>query len=322
MPRPLRIAYPGALYHVMNRGNARQPIFRAPDNYKAFLSLLQESAEKWNIVIHAFSLMPNHYHLLIETPLGNLSRAMRHINGVYTQRYNRRWKRDGHLLRGRYKAILVEDDAYLVELMRYIHLNPVMGGIVKTPEDHLWTSHKSYLGENVHSWLTIDRLLGYFGRRRSLARRKLHQFVMEGVPERLRSCLDGSKWPGTLSSAHFEEWVQWNFVKDLDDGDVEYVAADTHGSISEKKVKDIVCRVLDVKWAELSAPTGRDVRHRRMLAIRCMRRHLHWTYGDISKNFGGIHASSISRCVNAHQKIEGPLWEQLEEEVQNAKRKT
>ena len=169
MPRPLRIEYPGAFYHVMNRGNARQQIFRSARDYRIFLDLLKESVEKWEIRIHGFSLMPNHYHLLMETPLGNLSRSMRHINGVYTQCYNRHWKQDGHLLRGRYKAILVEEDAYLIDLLRYIHLNPVKVGLADKPEKHSWTSHRIYLGGDGPPWLTTDRLLGYFGRRRNLA---------------------------------------------------------------------------------------------------------------------------------------------------------
>lgn len=118
MARPLRIEYSGAAYHVMNRGNAAAAIFHATDDYQLFVDLLQETVEKWSIAIHAFSLMPNHYHMLIETPLGNLQKAMKHINGLYTQRYNRRHKKDGHLFRGRYKAILVEEDAYLVELLQ------------------------------------------------------------------------------------------------------------------------------------------------------------------------------------------------------------
>jgi len=116
MARPLRVQYEGAFYHVMNRGNVRQPIFRSSEHYKVFINLLVESIVLWEIKIHSFSLLPNHYHLLIETPRANLSRAMRHINGVYTQRFNRHSHRDGHLFRGRYKAILVEEDAYLVEL--------------------------------------------------------------------------------------------------------------------------------------------------------------------------------------------------------------
>ncbi|MBF0106481.1 MAG: transposase [Deltaproteobacteria bacterium] len=108
----------------MNRGRNRQAIFKSDHDYGYFLGLLKDSVRQWQIMIHAFSLMPNHYHLLVETPLANISRAMRHINGLYTQYYNRQNKKNGSLFKGRYKAILVDEDAYLVELLRYIHLNP------------------------------------------------------------------------------------------------------------------------------------------------------------------------------------------------------
>ena len=169
MARPLRIQYGGAFYHVMNRGNGRERIFHHQKHYEMFFRVLEESADLWEIQIHAFSLLPSHYHMLIETPLANLSRAMRHINGVYTQRLNRQRGVDGHLFRGRYKAILVEEDAYLVELVRYIHLNPVKAGLVKKPEQHGWTSHRYYLGEKRLEWLRTERVLRYFGRRGNLA---------------------------------------------------------------------------------------------------------------------------------------------------------
>jgi len=121
MPRPQRIEYENAFYHVMNRGRGKQIVFHSDEYYLSFLTLLAETRQRFGCVIHAYCLMANHYHLLIETPRANLSRIMRHINGVYTQRYNRLKKTDGPLFRGRYKSILVEQDAYLLQLTRYIH---------------------------------------------------------------------------------------------------------------------------------------------------------------------------------------------------------
>ena len=131
MARPLRIEYPGAWYHVMNRGVDRQPIFLHDAHRESFLSLLSDISRSYQVEIHAYCLMNNHYHLLVRTPLGNISRAMRHLNGVYTQRFNSMEKRDGSLFRGRFKAILVEADEYLLRLSRYIHLNPVAAKLVK-----------------------------------------------------------------------------------------------------------------------------------------------------------------------------------------------
>ncbi len=131
MSRPIRIAYPGAWYHVMNRGRRAENIYLDKLDYKAFAELLQEISEAWHIWIAAYCLMPNHYHMLVQTPDGNISRAMRHINGVYTQRFNRRHRLDGQLFRGRYKSILVNGDSYLLQLVRYIHRNPLKAGMVR-----------------------------------------------------------------------------------------------------------------------------------------------------------------------------------------------
>lgn len=323
MPRPLRITYEGAVYHVMNRGTSRQLVFNSDEDYRHFLVLISETVKMWGIIVHAFSLMPNHYHLLIETPRANISRAMRHIDGVYTQRYNRARKRDGQLFRGRYKAILVEEDAYLVELLRYIHLNPVEAGIVSKPEDHMWTSHKYYIGDNPFTWLSTDRLLGYFGKRKNLSRMKLHDFVLDGVPEDLRRQLDGARWPSVFSSEHFKEWVKWNFVKDeeLKNGNLQYVEVGPKG-LKEEQLREIVCRVLDVKWNRLCAACGRDDKKKRRLAVRCFSENLEWSYGRLSKTFGGMHFSNISRCVRGKWINDEPLWERLVLEIQNEKRKT
>jgi len=123
MSRPLRIEYSGAWYHVMNRGRRREKIYYDKKDYEQFLKVLEETSSLFSVEIHAYTLMPNHYHLLIRTPKGNLSRGMRHINGVYTQRFNNKYKIDGSLFRGRYKSILVEEESYLLELVRYIHRN-------------------------------------------------------------------------------------------------------------------------------------------------------------------------------------------------------
>src|SRR5512139_4048541 len=125
MTRPLRIEFPGALYHVTARGNERKPIYRDAEDRQRFLQRLAGVVETYKLAVHTYVLMRNHYHLLVQTRMANLARAMRQLNGVYTQDFNRRHHRAGHLFQGRYKALLVDKDAYLLELSRYIHLNPV-----------------------------------------------------------------------------------------------------------------------------------------------------------------------------------------------------
>lgn len=178
MARPLRITFPGAFYHITSRGNACKAVFKSRADRLKFLSYLESATERYNAVIHCYCLMDNHYHLLVETPSGNLPQIMRHINGAYTTYFNIKRKRSGHLFQGRYKAILVEKDAYAKELSRYIHLNPVRAGVAEKPGDDEWTSYQAYI-EIVPSpeWLTQDLILGYFSRRKATARKRYATFV-------------------------------------------------------------------------------------------------------------------------------------------------
>jgi putative transposase len=142
MSRPLRIKYPDAWYHVINRGRRGDNIFQTKEDYLAFIDLLKELNEVFHVRVSAYCLMANHYHLLLQTPDANLSRAMRHLNGVYTQRYNKNYGYDWQLFRGRYKSILIETDSYALELVRYIHRNPLKAGIAETLQKYEWSSHR------------------------------------------------------------------------------------------------------------------------------------------------------------------------------------
>ena len=182
MARPLRIEYPGALYHVTSRGDRQEAIFDDDRDRTAFLNVLGEVVSRFRWQCHAYCLMGNHYHLMIETPEGNLTKGMRHLNGVFTQWSNRRHQRSGHLFQGRYKAILVDRDAYFLELARYIVLNPVRAAMAKQPQQWAWSSYGAMIGKSTApAWLTTDVLLGEFGKSRLRARRKYQQFVEEGM---------------------------------------------------------------------------------------------------------------------------------------------
>lgn len=182
MSRPIRIEFPNALYHVTSRGDRREDIFEGDDDRLMFLSILEQVITQFNWICHAWCLMDNHYHLLIQTPDGNLSKGMRQLNGVYTQASNRRHRRTGHLFQGRFKAILADSDAYLLELTRYIVLNPVRAGVVKKPGDWSWSSYRASVGlVSVAPWLEVDGLLAQFAKRRSLAQERYAQFVAEGI---------------------------------------------------------------------------------------------------------------------------------------------
>ena len=166
MSRPLRIEYPEAFYHITVRGNERKDIYRDDRDREQFLSYLESAVVRYGAAIHVYCLMGNHYHLLMSTPAGNLAQILRHINGAYTNYYNSRHRRSGHLFQGRYRAILVEADEYAGQLSRYIHLNPVRAGIVSDPRDYSWSSYSAYTGEKRSpAWLTTKWLLKYFGGR-------------------------------------------------------------------------------------------------------------------------------------------------------------
>ena len=181
MARPLRIEFPGALYHVTARGNAQQDIYLTDDDRQEFLSLLQRACDRYHWLCHAYCLMTNHYHLLIETQTPTLSKGMKYLNGTYTQAFNRRHKRVGHVFQGRYKGILVEKDSYLLELSRYIVLNPVRAHMVRSAKDWPWSSYRATAGfAKAHPLLTTDTILGNFGRLRKNAQGKYKVFVQEG----------------------------------------------------------------------------------------------------------------------------------------------
>jgi REP element-mobilizing transposase RayT len=184
MARPLRIEFPGAVYHLTSRGNARQRIFLNNDDRKIFLETLFQVVTRYGWLCHAYCLMDNHYHLLVETPKPTLCSGMRQLNGVYTQAYNRRHKKVGHLLQGRYKAILVEKEAHLLELCRYVVLNPLRVKARDRVDQWKWSSYRATGGiARAEKFLTIGWILSQFGSRKSEAQRRYREFVREGLGE-------------------------------------------------------------------------------------------------------------------------------------------
>ncbi len=183
MARKQRIHYIGAVYHAMVRGNDGQDIFSSDADRYRFYLLLQEGVEKFGHRIHAFCLMRNHVHLAVQVGKKPLSGIMHNLCFRYTQWVNFRQKRAGHLFQGRYKAIVVDVESYLAELVRYIHLNPARAGIVRAPEDYLWSGHRAYLGYEILPWLTTDWILSQFSQRLNTARAGYREFVDEGKGE-------------------------------------------------------------------------------------------------------------------------------------------
>ena len=199
MARPLRIEYEGAWYHVMNRGAGRRSIF--PDRWlrRSFLGLVGDVHEMWGVEVHAYCLMGNHYHLLVRTPRANLGRAMRHLDGVFAQRYNRRLGTDGPLFRGRYKALVIEQEAYLLQVSRYVHRNPVEGGLCERVGDYPWSSYPAYVSQApVPPWLYRDETLARFS---SIG--TYEAYMQEQHDHDLGATLESTGEPPVLGSATF-----------------------------------------------------------------------------------------------------------------------
>ncbi len=213
MARSLRIEFPGAYYHITSRGNERKNIYRTNKDREKFLSYLKSAHLKYGAIIHAFCLMNNHYHIFMETPRGNLSQIMLHLNGAYTNYFNIRHKRRGHLFQGRYKAILVEADSYAAELSRYIHLNPVRASLVDRPDKYNWSSYRHYIGKKKRlEWMTIDFILGYFDSRNTYAQRKYQEFVTSQINIQSESPLEKTVASTILGSDNFIEMIKDQYI--------------------------------------------------------------------------------------------------------------
>ena len=219
MARPLRIEFPGALYHITVRGNNKKNIYIDDSDRWNWMSVFAEVAERYNWACYSYCLMNNHYHLLVQTAEGNLSQGMRQLNGVYTQRFNRSHGRVGHLFQGRYKAILVQRDAYFLELCRYIVLNPVRAGIVPSAEEWPWSSYQYIIRQQQSpAWFHCNKLLLKFASDRGEAVSEYVDFVSRGVG--LPSVWDRLRNQIYLGDRNFIEAMQHQMPEKSDVGEV------------------------------------------------------------------------------------------------------
>ena len=219
MARPLRIEYPGAVYHITSRGNEKKAVFKGPSDREAFLKILAHVNKRYHWICHAYCLMDNHYHLVIETPDGNLSIGMRQLNGVYTQTFNRRHERAGHLFQGRFKAILIQKESHLLEVCRYVVLNPVRARRVERPGEWEWSSYLATSGRgNLHPCLTPGWILGQFSKTREEAEKEYRQFVSRGIKE--ESIWTNVKGQAILGEDEFVDGLIDHFKKHKDMPDI------------------------------------------------------------------------------------------------------
>ena len=231
MARKPRIEITGGLYHLITRGNNRQTIFNSHDDYLKMLSLIRTQKSKLPFYLYAYCLMPNHLHLLVERRGDPLSRVMHRVLTGYSQYYNRRYQKSGHLLQGRYKAILCQSDQYLGELVRYIHLNPVRAGLVRRPEQYQYSSHRTYLGVDEEQLADAEAVLRYFGARKTRAIERYKEFVKAG-----------------MSGGHREEFYKAEEGRVL--GSEEFVAA------TKRRIGDVPRGARPQMWKRMEAGQG------------------------------------------------------------------
>ena len=277
MTRPLRLEFPGALYHVTARGNAQAPIFLDDEDREGFLGVLGECIARFGWLCHAYCLMDNHYHLIIETPDANLSAGMRQLNGVYTQRFNRRHARSGHVFQGRFKAILVERDSNLLALCRYVVLNPVRAKMVKNVSKYAWSSYLATVGAAPNpQWLESDWVLSQFGKSRAVTRRKYAEFVAEGAVSPWREL----KGQVLLGSEQFVSGLQPLLV---DAGDLKELPR-AQRLIGRPSLK------------ALFSARARSIKAARDEAMRKACLEYGYSMADVAREVG-VHYSTVSRVI-------------------------
>ena len=300
MSRPLRIQYPGAWYHVMNRARRGQDLYPDRAHMAAFLDLLKETVDMFNLKVSSYCLMPTHYHLLVQTPDGNLSRCMRHLNGIYTQRLNVLNKCDDTLFRGRYKWILVDADSYLLELVRYIHRNPLRAGIIKDLNQYVWSSHCGYLSDDQDwEWLHKEFVLGMLAKNRTVQIKKYRQFVEKQDAEQLLSFLEKTNVPSLLGGNKFVEWAKSKFLegnvqKDLPQSKI--LAPD--GPI----IINAVCGFYKAEEKDIIAVRRGIQNEPRDVAIYLLRTMCGKPLMQIGQEFGITQYSSVSSAVERIKK--------------------
>ena len=269
MSRPLRIEYPNAWYHVMNRGRRGEEIFSCKKDYEVFINLLKETAELWNVKVTAYCLMPNHYHILLQTPDANLSRAMRHLNGIYTQRYNKMHGYDGQLFRGRYKSVLVDSDSYLLELLKYIHKNPLKSKLAEKIEDYPWSSHKAYLSNSKnYNWLNKEFVFSMLNNDKKKWKAEYKKLMNQDNKDEIYKIFESKKLPSFIGSENFIKWVKKKFYQP--DSKKEIIETKSLAPTADEIIQ-AVCNYFDLEKNDILIPRRGRFNEPRNIAVYLVR---------------------------------------------------
>jgi len=287
MGKEIRIEFEHAFYHVISRGNTRSKIFKNDIDKLKFLEYLQKLNNKFEVKIHAYCLMRNHYHLLLETPRGNLSKVMHKLNTSYTNYYNYSNNRSGHLFSGRYKAILVEKDRYAQVLSAYIHLNPVRAKLEDRPGKYEWDSFKYYSGENMNlpEFMSTELILGYFDNDKSIAQQKYIEYINEQADLR-KDPFKKLKAGVILGSEPYMKWLRENIKYDKRiDVKISFSKEQRKARLTEKKIRNII-----------SMETGLNDNFKKKILIYLLRENTPLSLKQIGKKFG-IKESAVNMIV-------------------------
>ena len=306
MTRPLRVEYPGAYYHVINRGNAGDDIFNSDRDREKFLEYLEKAVERFSIVVHTYCLMSNHYHLLIETPQPNLSAAIQWLNVSYAAYYNKKRQRSGHLFQGRFKSILVNADEYLTHLSRYIHLNPVRANIVTGPAEFPWSSYRAFIGRiKAPDWLETGWLLAIFGRDKKEAINNYRNFVEEVEIKTLENPEEDIVGGYILGDIDFVNWVKDTHLSTRHDEKEIPQLRKLKPKISLETILQVVSDEFGYSEEKIREK-GRKNNRPREIAIYLARDISGVTCSSLGDYFGGVSGAAITGRYN---KISGEVVE-------------
>jgi REP element-mobilizing transposase RayT len=302
----------------MNRGRRSETIFPDQKDSQRFLDLLVESCELWNIRISAYCLMPNHYHLLIQTPDGNLSRCMRHINGVYTQRYNRAHGCDGQLFRGRFKSILVGGDAYLLQLVRYIHRNPLRSNLTNNIDSYKWSSHEGYISKTEKwNWLHKEFILSIISQNPVNQISAYKRFIRKDDSEEILHIFESPRWTPFIGGKQFVEWLKENFFKRKREKQVP----DSFNLAPDlARIKKVVCNHYNIQLSMLQKTRRGVTNEPRDVALYLTRILRQEGLREIGMEFGLKNYSSVSSAIERvrSQVIENHQFRSRMEEIKHA----
>lgn len=311
MARPLRIEYGGAFYHITARGNERKKIFYARSDYERFKVYLRRARKRYGCLLHCYALMGNHYHLILETPEANLSQIMHYLNSSYTSYFNTKVRRSGHLFQGRFKAIVVDCDSYLLQLSRYVHLNPVRGKLVERPEEYMYSSYRSYIGEEEDEIVYQELILRMISSGTREAAQQYRKFVeegMRGTEDPLREVYGGI----ILGGEGFREEVLCKIKRDeVESEDISNRKALRRMKGGEEVIEEI-CRYFRVGRDACLSRKGIY----RKITIYMMKRNTGLTNRQIGEMCGNISSSAVTRvCERFTRQMENDanLREKIED---------